>query len=311
MGCFRFMVDTIKLFFLMVADPFIRCFWCIFPKPKKSIKGEIILLTGAGHGLGKELAIRLSDLGAVMVLWDINQENNENIASKLRSLGRSVFSYRVDVTNEEEVIRMANRVKQEVGDVTLLVNNAGVFSGQPICKLSSHVIRRCFEVNSLAHFWMLQQFLPRMLELNRGHIVAVASMAGHHGVANMTDYCASKHATVGLMESLYMELHAAKKANIRLTTINPIIITTGLISNVRTRFPCLLPLMPVEETADVIVKSILREEEMVFIPTRSKYLNDMVSCFRRKTRFKILDYTGYGFDPVVEKEPTKNGAEIV
>lgn len=294
----------------MFMDPFLRFGRCLCPKPKKSIKGEIILITGAGHGLGKEIAIRLAEMEPVLVLWDINQDNNEQVAAKLRSAGKTVFSYRVDVTDEQEVIQAANKVKQEVGDISILINNAGVFSGQPLVSLPSHVIRRCFEVNSMAHFWMLQQFLPRMIELDKGHVVAVASIAGHQGVANMTDYCASKHATVGMMESLYMELQALNKKNIRLTTINPIIITTGLISNVKTRFPCLLPLMSVQKTAEVVVNSILKEEEEVFIPARSKYLTDLVECFSRKTRYKILEYVNYGFDPVVTKEP-KKGAEIV
>ncbi|XP_055947905.1 17-beta-hydroxysteroid dehydrogenase 13-like [Argiope bruennichi] len=312
MGCFGTIFDTIKLLFTMFFDPFLRLARCLWPKSRKSIKGEIVLLTGAGHGLGKEVANRLAELGPVLVLWDINQENNESVASKLRAQGRTVFSYKVDVTNEQEVIQTANRVKQEVGDVSILINNAGVFSGQPLCNLPSHIIRRCFEVNSMAHFWTLQQFLPRMIELNRGHVVAVASIAGHQGVPYMTDYCASKYAAAGMMEALNMELQFMGKKNIRLTTINPIIITTGLISNVKSRFPCLLPLLSVEETADAVTRAILKEEEEVFIPKRSEYLKNLVECFSRRTRFKILDWVGYGFDPdVITKQPKKNGSEIV
>ncbi|GFQ77936.1 protein dhs-3 [Trichonephila clavata] len=165
--------------------------------------------------------------------------------------------------------------------------------------------------------WTLQQFLPRMIELDRGHIVAVASIAGHQGVPYMTDYCASKYAAAGMMEALNMELKFMDKKHIRLTTINPIIITTGLISNVKSRdlntkwFPCLLPLLTVEKTADVVVRSILKEEEEVFIPKRSEYMKNLIECFTRNTRFKILDYAGYGFDPVITKQPGKNGAEIV
>ncbi|XP_054712283.1 17-beta-hydroxysteroid dehydrogenase 13-like [Uloborus diversus] len=309
--CCSSVFETIRVLFWMFLDPFIRLGRCLCPKQKKSIKGEIVLLTGAGHGLGKELAFRLSELGPVLVLWDINEENVENVATKLRVAGKTVFSYKVDVTDEQQVIQNANRVKQEVGDVTILINNAGVFSGQPLVDLPSHIIRRCFEVNSMAHFWMLQQFLPRMMELDQGHVVAVASIAGHQGVPYMTDYCASKYAAAGLMDALYNELQAMKKKNIRLTTINPIIITTGLISNVKTRFPCLLPLLSVEDTAAVIVKSILKEEEEVFIPTRSKYLKDFVDCFTRRTRWKMLNYVNYGFDPDVKKEPPPKVAEIV
>ncbi|GFU86679.1 uncharacterized protein TNCV_2880991 [Trichonephila clavipes] len=73
MGCCMDILDTIKVLFFMCLDPFIRLGRCMCPKPKKSIKGEIVLLTGAGHGLGKEVARQLAELGPTLVLWDINQ----------------------------------------------------------------------------------------------------------------------------------------------------------------------------------------------------------------------------------------------
>ncbi|GFU40143.1 hypothetical protein NPIL_85841 [Nephila pilipes] len=73
MGCFTDVIDTIKVLFFICLDPFVRLGRCMCPKPKKSIKGEIVLLTGAGHGLGKEVAFRLAELGPTLVLWDINQ----------------------------------------------------------------------------------------------------------------------------------------------------------------------------------------------------------------------------------------------
>ncbi|GFY43843.1 hypothetical protein TNIN_413201 [Trichonephila inaurata madagascariensis] len=73
MGCCMDILDTIRVLFFMCLDPFFRLGRCMCPKPKKSIKGEIVLLTGAGHGLGKEVACRLAELGPTLVLWDINQ----------------------------------------------------------------------------------------------------------------------------------------------------------------------------------------------------------------------------------------------
>ncbi|KAG8184082.1 hypothetical protein JTE90_025392 [Oedothorax gibbosus] len=303
MACCGVIFDTIKLLLCMLCDPFVRLARGLVPKSKKSIKGEIVLITGAGHGLGKEVATRLAVLGPVLVLWDINKENNDAVAAKLRASGCKVFPYRVDVTDEQQVVQTANKVKQEVGDVSILINNAGVFSGLPLTQIPRQVVRKCFEVNAMAHFWILQQFLPHMIDLDRGHVVAVASIAGHQGVPYMTDYCASKFAAAGAMEALYMELQSMGKRHIRLTTINPIIITTGLISNVKSRFPCLLPLLTVDETAKRVVSAILKEEEVVFIPGRSRHLNELIGCFSRRTRFKILDYVSYGFDLEDPKQP--------
>ncbi|GIY33629.1 hypothetical protein CEXT_133641 [Caerostris extrusa] len=116
---------------------------------------------------GKEVAFRLAELGPVLVLWDINQENNETVANKLKAAGHTVFSYKVDVTNEQEVIQVANRVKQEVGDVSILINNVrGLLrstTGQSSQPYHQKVLRNSTAV-----------FLPRMIELNRGHVIAVA-----------------------------------------------------------------------------------------------------------------------------------------
>lgn len=73
MGCCIDIIDSFVVGFWMIMDPFIRLGRCICPKSKKNIKGEIVLITGAGHGLGKEIAIRLAEMEPVLVLWDINQ----------------------------------------------------------------------------------------------------------------------------------------------------------------------------------------------------------------------------------------------
>ena len=89
-----------------------------------------------------------------------------------------------------------------VGDVTMVINNAGVVSGRPLIQCSDESIQRTFDVNVLAHFWIIKAFLPAMIEKNSGHIVNIASAAGLVGAAGLVDYCSSKFAAVGLHESL-------------------------------------------------------------------------------------------------------------
>lgn len=86
----------------------------------------------------------------------------------------------------------ANKVLTEVGDVTILVNNAGIMPQHEILKHTEGEIRKCFEINTLAHCWMFQAFLPRMIEKNHGHIVALSSIAGLVGFNNLVPYCGSK-----------------------------------------------------------------------------------------------------------------------
>lgn len=103
---------------------------------------------------------------------------------------------------------MGSKVLKEVGDVTILVNNAGIMPQHEILKHAEGEIRRIFDINVLAHFWMYQAFLPKMIEKNIGHLVSISSIAGLCGLNNLVPYCSSKFAVRGAMESLSEELRA-------------------------------------------------------------------------------------------------------
>jgi all-trans-retinol dehydrogenase (NAD+) len=110
------------------------------------------------------------------------------------------------VTNREIVLETGSKVLQEVGDVTILINNAGIMPQHEMLKHSVNEIKKVFEINTLAHFWMFQAFLPKMVENNHGHIVALSSIAGIVGFKNLVPYCGSKFAVRGVMESMCEEL---------------------------------------------------------------------------------------------------------
>lgn len=95
---------------------------------------------------------------------------------------------------------------KEVGDVTILVNNAGIMPQHEILNHTEKEIRMIYEINTIAHCWMFQAFLPKMIEKNRGHIVALSSIAGMTGLNNLVPYCGSKFAVRGTQEALLEEL---------------------------------------------------------------------------------------------------------
>uniref|UniRef100_A0A147BSZ9 Short-chain dehydrogenase/reductase 3 n=1 Tax=Ixodes ricinus TaxID=34613 RepID=A0A147BSZ9_IXORI len=237
-----------------------------FPGPRKSIRDNIVLVTGAGHGLGREIALKCASLGATLVLLDINKENNDSVCEELRQLGHTAHAFQCDVTSEEQVEAVGNRVLGAVGRVDVLVNNAGVAMSKGLLALKHSQIRRTFEVNTLSQFWMVKHFLPSMKERGEGHIVSIASAAGLMGSPFMTDYCASKFAVLGFMYALEEELYQTGVENIKLTTVCPLFINTGLFSNVGARFPVLTPIMDTKSVASVIVDAILREEALIVVP---------------------------------------------
>lgn len=248
-----------------------------FPMPKKSIQDKVVLVTGAGHGLGREIALRCASLGATMVLLDINKENNDSVRDELRQMGHTVHAYQCDVTAEQQVEAVGNRVLQDVGKVDILVNNAGVAMSQGLMSLKHSQIRRTFEVNTLSQFWMVKHFLPSMKERGEGHIVSIASVAGLIGSPFMTDYCASKFAVIGFMYALEEELYQTGVDNIKLTTICPVFINTGLFTNVGARFPALTPIMDTKSVASVIVDAIQREESLIVVP---RIIEVMYKCLK-------------------------------
>ncbi|XP_050298763.1 estradiol 17-beta-dehydrogenase 11-like [Anthonomus grandis grandis] len=230
----------------------------------KELNGEIALVTGGGSGLGRLIALRLGKLGVKVVLWDVNVEGLNETVSLVKGIGGIAYGYRCDLSDKDDVYRVARKTKQEVGDVTLLINNAGVVSGSILLDTPDHMIKRTFDVNIVSHFWTVKAFLPAMIKKEHGHIVTVASMAGHVGINKLVDYCSSKFAAVGFDEALRVELEAQGVKGVKTTAVCPYFITsTGMFDSVDSRF---LPRLNSNDVADRIIEGIRANETMVLIP---------------------------------------------
>lgn len=162
------------------------------PPREKDIQGWNVLVTGSGHGLGRELAIKFAHRGTNLVLVDINEKNNESVKQEILKIHPSgctkVLTYSLDIREETEVAKLAQRVKNDLGDIDILVNNAGIVQCKPFLELTPSLVERTFQVNTLAHIWTIKNFLPAMIKNQRGHIVAISSIAGLIGGKYLTDY---------------------------------------------------------------------------------------------------------------------------
>ncbi|KAF9077005.1 retinal short-chain dehydrogenase reductase [Rhodocollybia butyracea] len=174
---------------------------------------QIVVVTGGSSGVGELLANTLAVRNVTVVVLD-----NEPIITE----NHNVMYYKCDVSKWEEVEAVSKTIIEEIGHPTVVVNNAGVVQGKLITDLSAQDVQQTFGVNVLAHFWTLKAFLPNMIKNNRGHIITMSSVLSFVGVAQMTDYCASKAALTSLNESLRYELdHLHKAPSVRTTLVCP------------------------------------------------------------------------------------------
>ncbi|CAG2110141.1 unnamed protein product [Medioppia subpectinata] len=270
------------------------------PQERKSVAGQVVVVTGAGSGIGRALAVTFAvELGAVVVLWDIDRNSVEAAAREIRAAGGVAHAMTVDVSDEKLVEMAARQVREQVGAVHMLINNAGVCPCLPFKQLTAQQIRRTFDVNVMSHFWTIKEFLPIMEECGRGHIVCIASSAGIMGSPYFTAYGSSKHGVVGLMSSLRKELHAMDKHNqIKMTTICPLGISgTHIDIPTRTRFPRVLPVMTLDFAVAQMVDGILREEDLFVIPFTFRWLYFIHRLCPLKVSQLLFEFLDYAVEP--------------
>lgn len=280
-------------------------FFTLIPGREKDIKNKVVVLTGAGAGIGRELAIRLAKKGATLALWDIHREGVEETALMAREYGITCRAYVCDVSQRRAVLETAQRVKHDLGEVEVLFNNAGILIGGSITELSEKDITKTLAVNTLAHFWTLQAFLPSMMERDAGHIVTTASIAAKVGTPYLSAYCVSKWAAYGLAESLKAEVLTLGKSNIRSTTVCPLFVNTNLINNqprFRPTFKFGKILEP-EDVADAIMTGFLRNQDIIHIPKNLITIPVIRETWPLKAQVALGQFLGSRFkDTVKEKD---------
>lgn len=227
------------------------------------LKNRTILITGGASGIGLLMCRKALEAGAgSVVVWDINKPNIEKALGELSALGK-VCAYNVDVTSAEQIAATHSQMQQEGIEVDILINCAGIVRGnQTFDKQTLKDIDLTMAVNALAPMYVAREFLPRMIERGEGHICNIASAAGLIANPRMSVYAASKWAAIGWSESMRIELQEAK-SGVRVTTVMPYYINTGMFEGVRSR---VLPILKPERVACKILRAIERNKIMLGMP---------------------------------------------
>ncbi len=226
----------------------------------KNFANKTVLITGGGSGIGKIMSRLFLERNAKVVIWDISQPNIDATIADLDSIG-SITGYQIDVSDPSQVAAFAKTLKEEVGSVDVLINNAGIVVGKKFSEHTASDIIKTMEVNSTAPMLIAHEFLTDMLAKNSGHICNIASSGGLLGNPKMTVYAASKWSLVGWSDSLRIELQREGK-NVDVTTIMPYYINTGMFDGVKS----LIPILNAEAASLTIVKAIEKNKTMVTLP---------------------------------------------
>ena len=233
------------------------------------IKDNCLLITGGASGIGRIMGRMALEKGAKsFIIWDINQENIDSTVKEISALG-NVKGYRVDVSNSEMVIKSYEQCKAEVGHVDILINCAGIVtSNKTFDKQSLSDIERTMSINAVAPMVVALQMLPAMIERDHGHVCSIASAGGMISNPNMSVYAASKWAVIGWSDSVRIELKRMK-SHVRVTTVAPFYINTGMFDGVKSRF---FPILDPEKTSRKILRAIERNTDFCGIPWPSHFI---------------------------------------
>jgi short-subunit dehydrogenase len=233
----------------------------------ETVAGKRVLITGAARGMGKlyaELAVK--ERAAAVVLWDIDQTELDKTVAQLRAAGGVMSPYVVNVSELQSITDAAVQVREEVGDIEILFNNAGVVRGKYFWE-HDHVrdIWFTMSINALAPMYVAREFLPGMIDSKREcRIVNIASAAGTVSNPRMSVYCASKWSVIGWSDSLRLELEQAGHRHVAVTTVCPSYISTGMFDGVKA--PRCVPMMTPEYVVEKVWAAMKAGKPFVLLP---------------------------------------------
>ncbi len=217
------------------------------------IAGKVALVTGAGQGIGRAIALRLARDGADIAIVDVNNEKMKSVADEIRATGRKATTFKADVTKRDSVYAAVDDAEKELGGFDVMVNNAGIAQVQPLSDVLPDEVEKILKVNVEGVLWGIQAAAKKFkARKQKGKIISASSIAGHDGFAMLGIYSATKFAVRALTQA------AAKEFASDGITVNaycPGIVGTDMWVEIDRRFAEITG-APVGETYEKYVKGI-------------------------------------------------------
>lgn len=227
-------------------------------------KDKIVLITGAGTGIGKLMAERFAAMGSTVLLSARRLDVVDAVAADIRAKGGKAHAYRLDVAEITSFPDFQAQVLRDHGGIDVLINNAGVVHGGAFesVPLSQHL--ETLQINSHGLIALTHAFMSTLLQRQQAHIVNIASASGFIGLPFGSTYAASKWAVVGFSDSLRLELKVRGHRNVSVTTVCPSYIATGMFDGVKA--PLFSPILTPDKLVNGVIKGMTRQRAFVMAP---------------------------------------------
>ncbi|KAF2215932.1 hypothetical protein CERZMDRAFT_104952 [Cercospora zeae-maydis SCOH1-5] len=215
---------------------------------------EVAVITGATGGFGGLMSKDFASRGVNVMALDIRDELPADMKNNPK-----IHYFKCDVTDRQQVADVARQIREQHGDPSILINNAGISSEGPILEQSEKDLRRVFDINIISHYYTAQEFLPAMAKNKKGHVVTIASMAAFATTPGLVPYSNTKVAAWGFHEGLQQETRVFLNApEVKFSVVHPSFANTPMVAPFKQELEASgARVITAESVADAVVKQVM------------------------------------------------------
>lgn len=227
--------------------------------PPQPLADKVALVTGAGRGIGRYIALTLAENGARLALAARTEAELQAVRQEIEDSGGEAVRFPADLSEEREAAGLVRHAVERFGRLDILINNAGLVLGKPLIETSTEEWNRIMAINARAPFILSREAIPYLKQQEQSFIINISSVVGYKGYANQSVYSASKHALLGMTKALAKEVQGD---GIRVLAVNPGGVATDSVGLARPDLDRSVLMQP-QEIADIVLFLVTRQGNAV------------------------------------------------